>query len=56
MLTALDLHREHGLSLRSAQRLLARWHAQGHAVTIPTRGRPALAISRDALARVTGLA
>lgn len=54
MLTAADLHREHGMPLRTAQRLLARWHAAGHATTIPTRGRPALAIRRDLAATLTG--
>ena len=55
MLTAADLHREHGIPLRTAQRLLARWHAAGHATTIPTRGRPALAIRRDQLPTLAGL-
>lgn len=54
MLTAADLHRERGIPLRTAQRLLARWHREGHATTLATRGRPALAIDATTLARLTG--
>lgn len=54
MLTAHDLHREHGFPLRTAQRLLARWLSAGLATTVTTGGRPALAVSPEAFARLTG--
>lgn len=57
MLTAQDIARELAIPLRSAQRYLSRWHARGVAVRLPSRGgRPPLAISREALAGLSGTA
>lgn len=55
MLTATDLSVRFGVPLRSAQRLLGRWHREGRATTVPTGGRPALAIDRETAARLLGL-
>lgn len=54
MLTARDIAARTGLPLRSVQRLLARWHAAGHATTVTTGGRPALAVDAATLAALTG--
>jgi hypothetical protein len=54
MLTARDLARHQGIPLRTAQRMLARWYAAGHATKVPTGGRDAFAIDAATLARLTG--
>lgn len=53
LLTARDLTAR-GFAPRTAQRLLARLACQGHAVTIATGGRPALAVDAATLARLAG--
>lgn len=53
MLTARDLA-DQGIPYRTAQRLLARWHREGHATRVLTGGRPALAVDAATLARLTG--
>lgn len=55
MLTAADLSARFGVPLRTAQRLLSRWRLAGHATTVQTGGRPALAIDADTAARLLGL-
>lgn len=55
MLTAADLAARFGVPLRTAQRALSRWHARGLATTVPTRGRPALAIDAATAAQLLGL-
>jgi transposase len=54
MLTARDLATRQGIPLRTAQRLLARWRRDGHATTVTTGGRPALAVDAATLERLTG--
>lgn len=54
MLTARDLATRQGIPYRTAQRLLARWYAAGHATKVPTGGRDAFAIDAATLARLTG--
>jgi hypothetical protein len=53
MLTARDLEAR-GIPYRTAQRMLARWYAAGHATKVPTGGRDAFAIDAATLARLTG--
>lgn len=55
MLTARDIAARFGVPLRSAQRLLSRWHRAGHATRVLTGGRPALAVAEDALATLGGV-
>lgn len=55
MLTARDIAARYGVPLRSAQRLLSRWHRVGYATRVPTGGRPALAVSEDTLAALGGV-
>lgn len=53
LLTARDLTAR-GFAPRTAQRLLARLARQGHAVTVQTGGRPALAVDAATLATLAG--
>ena len=53
LLTARDLTAR-GFAPRTAQRLLARLARQGHATTVQTGGRPALAVDAATLARLGG--
>lgn len=55
MLTARDIAARYGVPLRSAQRLLSRWHRAGHATRVFTGGRPALAVAEDTLATLGGV-
>lgn len=54
MLTARDLATRQGIPLRTAQRLLSRWRREGHATTVPTGGRDALAVDAATFERLTG--
>ena len=53
LLTARDLTAR-GFAPRTAQRLLARLARQGHATTVRTGGRPALAVDAATLERLGG--
>jgi hypothetical protein len=53
LLTARDLEAR-GFARRTAQRLLAKLARQGHATTIPTGGRRALAVDAATLATLAG--
>jgi len=53
LLTARDLTAR-GFAPRTAQRLLARLARQGHATTVQTGGRPALAVDAATLATLAG--
>lgn len=55
MLTAADIAVRFGVPLRTAQRALSNWRARGLATTVPTRGRPALAIDATTAAHLLGL-
>jgi transposase len=56
VLTAKDIARRFGLAPRTARRLLARLRDAGHATTVQTGGRPALAVDAEAFARLAGIA
>ncbi len=53
LLTARDLEAR-GFARRTAQRLLARLARQGHATTVQTGGRPAIAVDAATLATLAG--
>jgi len=53
-LTARDIAARFGVPLRSAQRLLSRWHRAGHATRVLTGGRPALAVTEATLEALGG--
>lgn len=53
LITARDLAAR-GFAPRTARRLLSKLARQGHAVTIATGGRPALAVDAATLATITG--
>lgn len=55
MLTAKALTDRFGVPPRTARRLLARWRDRGFATTVPTGGRPALAVDPDTAERVLRL-